>query len=139
MVSLFTTTVKIPPKEVIRRIRANSKSFDFVVREVFDMNEQFSNHGVEVNEDWEFYSVMVCNPPRAYSTILANPLRGAILLPPKQIVIYKDKKSDVTIVAYLKFDKDSVGELLPNDLKFQEGLSNSCNKIVSLIEFVTKT
>lgn len=87
------------PREVIASLRARAESFGFVIRNVYHMKETFEVHGVETAEEFVYYSVMVCNPPRAYPTIRANPLRGAVLLQPKQLVVYRDPETGSTQVA----------------------------------------
>ncbi len=122
------------PREIIKKVKEKAKEFNFIVREVFDMAKEFKEHGVDIIEDFEYYSIMICNPQKAYDSISKSPVRGAVLLPPKQIVIYpKDTK---TIVAYIKQEKEDIAEVLPEDKLFQEGLNISCNKIEELINSI---
>jgi uncharacterized protein (DUF302 family) len=121
-------------KEVIDSIKKKAKDYDFIIREVFDMAKQFKNHDVDVVENFEYYQIMICNPQKAYDSISKNKIRGAVLLPPKQIVIYKENEK--TIIAYVAIEKKDVEEILPNDEQFQEGLSESCEKIVELMRKV---
>ena len=95
------------------------------------MAKEFKEHDVNVNEDFEFYSIMICNPQKAYESISKNSIRGAILLPPKQVVIYPE--IDKTIIAYVAIEENDIKKLLPKDWKFQKGLTESCNKIKELI------
>ena len=134
MTRLVKLDVRKSPSEVISKIRKNASEFDFIVRYVFDMKEQFRSHDVDVDNDFEYYSIMVCNPEKAYRSITKNPLRGAVLLPPKQIVIYADKVAGKTVIAYMKMNKSSIKEILPEDTAFQESLEQSCEKIGKLIE-----
>jgi hypothetical protein len=98
------------------------------------MAENFKEHGVEVKEDFVYYSVMLCNPKKAYEGISKGFIRGALLLPPKQVVVYPENNK--TVVAYVSWQKEDVAMLLPEDIGFQEGLSVSCDKIESLINSV---
>ena len=122
------------PEQVIKGIREKALDFNFISREVFDMAKEFRSHGVEVQDNFVYYSIMLCNPEKAYKSMLGNPLRGALLLPPKQVVIYKDEKSGKTIIAYMAIEEIDVKKLLLEDIKFQKGLSESCNEIIKLIK-----
>ena len=135
MAELYKSNTKKTPEEFIEDLKQNAKSHRFIVRDVFNMMEEFKSHGVEVDEQCEFYSIMVCNPQKAYNSIRENPLRGAVLLPPKQIVVYEDD-SGKTNIAYLALGNRIVSELFPGDEKFQKGLPESCEKIIELIEGV---
>jgi len=134
MSKLIKIQTEKTPKEVIEDIKEKASDFNFIIREVFDMAHEFKSHGVKVQDNFVYYSIMLCNPEKAYKSILENPLRGALLLPPKQVVIYKDKESKKTIIAYVTIEKSDVKRLLPEDDKFQNGLSESCDKIVKLVE-----
>ena len=122
------------PEEVIKEIKKKASDFNFIIREVFDMAKEFRSQGVEVQDDFVYYSIMLCNPEKAYKSMLGNPLRGALLLPPKQVIIYKDNKSRKTMIAYMAIEEIDVKKLLPEDIKFQKGLSESCNNIIKLIK-----
>jgi uncharacterized protein (DUF302 family) len=135
MAKLFKTTTEKTPEEFIEDLKQNAKSHGFIVREVFNMTEEFKSHGVDVDEKFNFHSIMVCNPQKAYKSIRENPLRGAVLLPPKQVVVYEDD-SGKTNIAYLALGTRIVSELFPDDEKFQKGLPESCEKIIELIEGV---
>ena len=119
---------------IIEKIKEKASLFDFVVRGVFDMGKEFRRHGVEVDKGFEYYSVMLCNPEKAYRGIVGNKIRGALLLPSKQVVIYKENEE--TVIAYVKREKGEVEELLPGDSDFCEGLGISCGKIEGLIKLV---
>ena len=135
MSKLIKIETQKTPEEVIEGIKQKASDFNFIVREVFDMADEFKSHGVDVEESFEYFSIMLCNPEKAYKSISGNPLRGAVLLPPKQVVIYKDTKSGKTIIAYTTIEETDVKKLLPDD-KFQKGLSDSCENIVKLIKSV---
>ena len=133
---LFKINTDKKPQEIIDKIKENVSKFDFIIREIFDINKEFTSHGVDVDNNFKYYSVMICNPKRAYETIKGNLIRGAIVFPPKQIIIYEDEKINKTTIAYMKIDKSSIKEMLPNDIKFQEGLENSSNKVIKLIKSI---
>ncbi len=129
---LYTKKFKFTPKELIQKIEKEASNFGFIVREVFDMKKEFEDHGVDVEEDFEFYSIMICNPKKAYESIVAKPVRGAVLLPPKQITIYKE--DDITSIAYEAPDEERIIKIFPEDKIFQKGLYESGQKIIKLIE-----
>lgn len=133
MAELIKIRTEKTPLEVIVKVKENASDFGFIVRDVFDMAKQFSEHGVRV-EEFEYYSIMLCNPEKAYKTIVSDPQRGAVLLPPKQVVVYKEDGQ--TVMAYMALAGDDVRKMLPGDEAFQLGLASSCNKIIELMEGV---
>ena len=68
---------------------------------------------------------------RYYGTITKNPLRGAVLLPPKQVIVSKDQETGRSMVAYVQPDDEDVVQLLPGDTVFQKGLAESCANLDS--------
>lgn len=124
------------PQNVIAAIQEQAGTFNFLIRYVYDMSEEFSRHGVDVAKGFEYYSVMLCNPPRSYAAITKNPLRGSVLLPPKQVIVYKVQETGRTMVAYVQPDDEDVAQLLPADTVFQKGFAESCMNIVKLLESV---
>ncbi len=135
MAYIYKTESEKEPEEILNNIKKQAPDLNFIIREIYDMKKQFSSHGVSVDEDFSYYSVMLCNPEKAYKSIFNNRIRGAVLLPPKQLVIFKDE-NDITNIAYMAFDSDTVKKLLPEDEVFQKGLSESCEKVVKLIKAV---
>jgi uncharacterized protein (DUF302 family) len=131
---LYTLKTEKSPEEVIETIKKKAGNYDFIIRKVFDMKEVFSSHGAEVKKGESYYSVMVCNPQRAYKTIRKNPDRGAILLQPKQIFIYRQEEDVYTTVSYMGLDKEFLSRTIPEDKEFQENLPHSCRKISDLIK-----
>lgn len=61
--------------------------------------------------------------------------RAAVLLQPKQIVVYTEK--GVTTINYLPFTKEFIKQALPQDDGFQQSLPESCQRIIKLIEAST--
>lgn len=131
---LYQTQSIKTPQDFIRAIQTYAHDFDFIVRDVFEMGEEFASHAVEVNSDFQYFSILLCNPPKAYANMCKNPLRGAILLPPKQVVVYSDPKTSQTSIAYFVMEALDIQKILPEDLDFQTGLPLSCQKIIQLIE-----
>ena len=121
-------------QEVIGLIKENASKVNFIIRDIFDMAEQFKHHNVEIDEEFEYYSVMLCNPQKAYDSISKQLIRGSLLLPPKQVVIYSENHN--TILAYIMIEEKDVKNIFPNDFQFQTGLENSCNKIKELMNSV---
>ena len=123
-------------RQVIEEIKKKASEFDFTIREVFDMAKEFREHSVEVKNNFEYYSIMLCNPQKAYESISKKPIRGALLLPPKQVVIFKENGK--TIISYVAIEKEDVKELFSEDGQFQESLSQSCDKIKELVNSINE-
>lgn len=121
-------------KEVVEEIQKKAGNFNFIIRDIFDMAHEFRHHGVEVSKEFEYYSIMICNPEKAYKSTSASLVRGAILLPPKQVVVYRENGK--TIIAYASVEENDIRNMLPDDVQFQEGLPESCKKIVELINSI---
>jgi hypothetical protein len=134
---LYKKTTDKKPEQVLDEIKKLAQKYHFVIRNIFDMNEIFSSHDINVNKKNQYYSVMLCNPVKAYKSIEANPDRAAVLLQPKQVVVYKKEKEYFTSITYLPFSRKFTKQALPYDLKFQEKLPQSCQKIKQLIDEIT--
>ncbi len=132
---LYKKIVTQDIQEVISAIKSKSNDFDFVVRDVFDMAQNFKDHGVDVDDDFEYYSIMICNPQKAYQSIKGKMIRGAVLLPPKQVVVYSESEGQTT-VAYEAPDKEDIAKIMPEDVDFQDGLVASGQKIIELIKSI---
>jgi len=130
---LYKTTSNKNINEIVSAMWKKASDYNLIIRNVFNMSQEFKNHGVAVAEDFEYYSVMVCNPSKAYESIKNNPLRGAILLPPKQIVIYKNNNGE-SIIVYVALEKDDIAKIVPDDNDLQNGLSASGRKIIEFIK-----
>jgi hypothetical protein len=135
MTYLFQTETEKEPEEILDNLKDKVSDFNFIIREIYDMKKQFRSHDVTVDEGFTYYSVMLCNPEKAYKSIVNSKIRGAVLLPPKQLVIFKNE-NDITNIAYLAFDNETVKNILSDDEPFQKGLSESCEKIIKLIKDV---
>ena len=131
---LFKIETEKSIEEVIEGIRNKAHDFNFIVRDIFDMAEDFKNHGVDVEPGFKYYSATICNPRKAYESIKADPIRGALLFPPKQVVIYSENEK--TILAYVSPEKEDLARIVPKDEKLQEGLSASGEKIIEFMKNV---
>ena len=134
MSRLLKLKTKKSVDEVLKAIRAKASDFEFIIREEFDMAEAFKSHGVNVDGNFVYHSIMLCNPQKAYEAIFADKIRGAVLLPPKQLVIYPENGK--TVVAYNAVEVTDVSGVLPDDKGFQKGLAASCSNIVKLMESI---
>jgi len=130
--NFFTTTSKKSIQDFIESLRENAPRFNFGVRQVFDMKQEYGKQNVNVIDDFKLYQIMVCNYERAYKSMSSNMERAAVLLQPKQIIVYE--KKDVTTINYLPFTKEFIKQALPQDDGFQQSLPESCQKIIKLIE-----
>jgi len=128
---LIKIETKKTPKEIIELVKTNASKFNFIVRDVFDMVHEFKSHGVNVQNNFKYYSIMFCNPQKAYESISKKLIRGVLLLPPKQVVVYQ--KDGKTEISYVAIEEKDVKKLFPEDEKFQKGLAESCRNIIKLI------
>jgi len=129
---LFKIETTKSVQEFIESLKENAEQFNFGVRYIFDMKKEYKEHNVDVDENFELYQIVLCNFQRSYKTMRRNIETSAILLQPKQVVVYNNK--GVTTVYYLPFTKEFITSALPDDEKLQEGLSSSCQKIIKLIK-----
>ncbi|HCO94785.1 MAG TPA: hypothetical protein DIU00_12680 [Phycisphaerales bacterium] len=130
--NFFTTNSEKSIQDFIESVKENALRFNFGVRRVFDMREEYRKQNVNVDDDFQLYQIMVCNYGRSYRSMSSNMERAAILLQPKQIIAYTEK--GVTTVNYLPFTKEFVKQAMPQDDGFQESLPESCQRIIRLIE-----
>lgn len=120
------------PAEAVGALKQKASDYGFLVRETFDIKNEFKEYGVQVDEDFEYYSVMVCNPSKSYAKMREDPTRGALIFQPKQIVVFSENGQ--TVMAYAAFQEKEVKELLPEDTGFQKGMPDSCQKIADMIQ-----
>ena len=130
--NFFTTTSEKSIQDFIESVKENAPRFNFGVRRVFDMREEYRKQNVNVDDDFELYQIIVCSFERSYKSMSSNMERAAVLLQPKQIVAYIEK--GVTTINYLPFTKEFIKQALPQDDRFQESLPESCQRIIRLIE-----
>ena len=129
---LFKVETSKSAQEFIASFKKNAPRFNFGVRYVFDMREEYKKHNVDADEDFEMYQIVLCNFEKSYKTMRRNIETAAVLLQPKQIVVYNNK--GMTTINYLPFTKEFITQALPADEKLRENLPNSCQKIIKLIE-----
>lgn len=130
--NFFATTSEKSIQDFIESVKENAPIFNFGVRRVFDMREEYRKQNVNVDDDFELYQIIVCSFERSYKSMSSNMERAAVLLQPKQIVAYIEK--GVTTINYLPFTKEFIKQALPQDDRFQESLPESCQRIIRLIE-----
>ena len=123
--------------QVLEKFKIHASDFNFVIRNIFNMAKEFKKHDLDVHNDFEYYSIMLCNPQKAYSSIVKKPIRGAALLPPKQVVVFKENKK--TIISYVAVEEHDIKAIMPRDEMFQKGLAQSCCQIKELIQLVGKS
>ncbi len=128
----FTATSEKTVQDFIESVKENAPRFNFGVRRVFDVREEYRKQNVSVDDDFQLYQIMVCNYERSYKSTSSNMERAAVLLQPKQIIAYTEK--GVTTINYLPFTKEFIKQALPQDDTFQQSLPESCQRIVRLIE-----
>ena len=129
---LYSAQTSKTAESFIKAVRENVSEFGFGIRAVFDLKKMYEEQGVEVAEDFEAYSILLCNFQRSYISMRRNPKRAAVLLLPKQIVVRDN--GDGVIVEYLPFSRSQILAALPEDESFADSLHKSCQKIVRLID-----
>ena len=130
--NFFTTTSEKSIQDFIESVKESAPRFNFGVRRVFDMKEEYIKQNVNVDDDFHLYQIVVCNYERSYKSMRKNTERAAVLLQPKQIIAYSEK--GVTTINYLPFTNEFIKQALPQDNTFQQSLPESCQKIIKLIE-----
>jgi uncharacterized protein (DUF302 family) len=119
-------------EEIIENLKAKAPDYGFKVRLVMDLGSEYQANGAEVEDGFQIFQVIVCSFTRSYQAVKKNPERAAVLLPPKQMVLYN--KNGKTIVNYLPFTHDYIARALPEDDEFPDRLARACQKIAKLIE-----
>jgi len=130
--NFFRMTSEKSIKEFIESVKENAPKFNFGVRYIFDMQDEYERHNVTVDDDFKLYQIILCNYEKSYKTMRRNKETAAVLLQPKQIIAFTEKGE--TTINYLPFTNDFIKQALPQDEKLQESLPNSCRKIIGLIE-----
>ncbi len=119
-------------EEVIENLKKNAPDYGFKVRHVLNLGEEYRANGAEVEDGFQIFQVIVCSFIPSYGAVKQNPERAAVLLPPKQMVVYN--KDGKTVVNYLPFTPEFIAQALPEDGEFPERLARACRKIAKLIE-----
>ncbi len=104
----------------------------FVVNndETMNMKHTFREHGGEVTDEFDLHMMQVCKPTKADKSLTMNPER-AILMPKFVMVFSKDGK---TQIRYLSYSLADIAELVQDDPKFPENVSQTFVKIRSMID-----
>jgi len=129
---LFSAQSPKRNKSFIEAVEKNAARFGFGIRQIFHMGKMYQDQGVEVAQDCNIYSILLCNFERSYRSIRSNPQRAAVLLEPKQTLVH-DSANGVT-VNYLPFPRDFIRDALPEDEAFADGLHELCQRIIELIK-----
>jgi uncharacterized protein (DUF302 family) len=110
------------------------KKNEFVVNnyDTMDMKSTFREHGGEVPDEFDLHMMQVCKPTKADKSLTMNPER-AILMPKFVMVFSKEGK---TQIRYLSYSYADIEDLVPNDPKFPENVSQTFVKIRSMIDEV---
>ncbi len=130
---LFRRRTSKSPQQFIADMKKNVTRFGFRVHEVVDMRKLYNGYGIEVADNFEAYTITLCNPQKSYKSITKNPERNAAIIEQKHIVVYKGGKG-VTIINYLPLPKEFIKEVFPDDEEFPESIYQSCQKRIEIIE-----
>lgn len=127
--SLYRAETKLPAPEFIAKLRNNAAQFGYVVREVFDQRAEYTAQGHAVSDDFHVWQVMLC--AFNYKGLQKNLERMAVLLAPKQVMVYA--RGGSTHIRYLPFTADYIRAVFPGDEEFAVNQSAQCRKITELI------
>jgi len=127
---LFRAESSKSVQDFIESLKGNASKFDYYVRYVFDKRQEYEQRGISVDDHFNAYQVMVCS--FNYKGLQKNIERLAVLLLPKQIVVYS--KEGVTTILYLPFSEEFIREILPEDEEFAVNQTKACQRIIKLIE-----
>ena len=127
---LFRAESSKSVQDFIESLKGNASKFDYYVRYVFDKRQEYEQRGISVDDHFNAYQVMVCS--FNYKGLQKNIERLAVLLLPKQIVVYS--KAGVTTILYLPFSEEFIREILPEDEEFAVNQTKACQRIIKLIE-----
>ena len=130
--SLFRIASDKAIAEVIETTRANAPKFGFYVRHVFDMRNEYEQHGVAVFRGFDLCHIMVCNMQGSFNSMKHNVERAAVIYQPKQITVFSDGGG--TTVNYFPLSERCIAEALPSDVGFQKSLHQACLNIVDMIK-----
>ncbi len=134
---IFSKETNKTVEEVSKLIKLKAKDYGFIIRYDTDMAKEFNEHNVNVDDDFEYRTIMLCIPQKAYNSIKSNSNRAAIIAP-KQISILRNNNINKTIISHLIIGEDFLKQILPNDEKIKESLPASCMKVVELINNIIK-
>ena len=101
---LFRQRSSKSPQQFIEDMKKNAPQFGFRVHEVVDMRKLYDGYSIEVADNFEVYTITLCNPQKSYRSITKNPGRNAAIIEQKHVVVYKGDKGN-TIINYLSLPK----------------------------------
>ena len=127
---LFRTKSSKSVQDFFESLKENASKFDYYVRYVFNKRQEYEQRGISVDDHFNAYQVMLCS--FNYKGLQKNIERLAILLLPKQVVVYN--REGVTNILYLPFSEEFIREVLPEDEQFAVNQSKACQRIIKLIE-----
>jgi len=127
---LFRAKSSKSVQDFIESLKENASKFDYYVRYVFNKRQEYEQRGISVEDHFNAYQVMLCS--FNYKGLQKNIERLAVLLLPKQVVVYE--RDGVTNTLYLPFSEEFIREVLPEDEQFAVNQSKACRRIIKLIE-----
>jgi len=127
---LFRAKSSKSVQDFIESLKENASKFDYYVRYVFNKRQEYEQRSISVDDHFNAYQVMLCS--FNYKGLQKNIERLAVLLLPKQVVVYN--REGVTNILYLPFSEEFIREVLPEDEQFAVNQSKACQRIIKLIE-----
>lgn len=127
---LFRAKSSKSVQDFIENLKENASKFDYYVRYVFNKRQEYEQRSISIDDHFNAYQVMLCS--FNYKGLQKNIERLAVLLLPKQVVVYN--REGVTNILYLPFNEEFIREVLPEDEQFAVNQSKACQRIIKLIE-----
>ena len=127
---LYRTKSSKSVQEFIESLKENASDFNYYVRYVFDKRQEYEQRGISIDDHFNAYQIVLCS--FNYKGLQKNIERLAVLLLPKQVVVYNIE--GVTNILYLPFSEEFIREVLPEDERFAVNQSKACQRIIKLIE-----
>lgn len=128
--NLYRTKSSKSVQKFIESLKENAAEFNYYVRYVFNKRQEYEQRGINVDDHFNAHQVMLCS--FNYKGLQKNIERLAVLLLPKQVVVYE--RDRVTNILYLPFSEKFIREVLPEDEDFAANQSKACQRIIKLIE-----
>ncbi|ODS42082.1 MAG: hypothetical protein MSIBF_01705 [Candidatus Altiarchaeales archaeon IMC4] len=129
-VEIFNAKTDKSAKDFIDCLKVSAKQSGFIVRDIHDMGHIFSENGIAVSDDFNYYMIQICNPEKAYKSLSDNPERGVLI--PKFVMVFEDAKNKTTEIRFLNYNADFVKSLFEKDAAFQKSPPESCKTITKI-------
>ncbi len=130
---LYVTTSEKSVDQFVADFSVVVKANDFVIHneDSMFMIHSFRKHGGVVPDEFDLHMVQVCKPTKADKSLTMNPERAILM--PKFVMVFSGKDGK-TQIRYLSYSLEEIAELVLDDPKFPENLTQTFVKIRSMID-----